>query len=136
MCKAYLLLTYFGALAGRRKRNTGYVKVLEALDEKYQKTKQMEMQMYLKEYFYKSVIKQGETYRQFVVRLETVYRHLAANNITLPNEVKGWLLLKKLALEALILTAAQGSLNCAFALLPSNWLTLSCAWWIAVQVGS
>lgn len=95
----------------------GYAKVLEALDEKYQKTKQMETQTYLKEYFYKSVIKQGETYRQFVVRLETVYRHLSANKITLPDEVKGWLLLKKLALdstqEALILTAAQGSLQYA-----------------------
>ena len=98
-------------------KEDGYAKVLEALDEKYQKTKQMETQTYLKEYFYKSVIKQGETYRQFVVRLETVYRHLAASNITLPDEVKGWLLLKKLALdstqEALILTAAQGSLKYA-----------------------
>ena len=98
-------------------KEDGYAKVLEALDEKYQKTKQMEIQTYLKEYFYKSVIKQGETYRQFVVRLETVYRHLSASNITLPDEVKGWLLLKKLALdstqEALILTAAQGSLKYA-----------------------
>ena len=64
-----------------------------------QKTKQMETQTYLKEYFYKSVIKQSETYRQFVVRLETVYRHLSANNITLPDDVQGWLLLKKLALD-------------------------------------
>ena len=96
-------------------KEDGYVKVLEALDEKYQKRKQEEAQTYLKEYFYKSVIKQGETYRQFIVRLETTYRHLTAHNIELPSEVKGWFLLKKLCLdntqEALVLTASAGSLK-------------------------
>eukprot|EP00435_Cladocopium_sp_Y103_P023289 s3061_g5.t1 len=96
-------------------KEDGYQKVFEALDEKYQKRKQEEAQTYLREYFYKSVIKQGETYRQFIVRLETTYRHLTQHNITLPDEVKGWLLLKKLCLdgtqEALVLTAAGGSLK-------------------------
>ena len=61
------------------------------------------------------MIKQGETYRQFIVRLETTYRHLASHNIELPSEVKGWFLLKKLCLdstqEALVLTASAGSLK-------------------------
>ena len=98
-------------------KEDGYQKVLEALDEKYQKRKQEEAQTYLREYFYKCVIKQGETYRQFIVRLETTYRHLSQHSITLPEEVKGWLLLKKLCLdatqEALVLTAAAGSLKYA-----------------------
>lgn len=55
-------------------KEDGYTKVLEALDEKYQKTEQMEMRTWRNTS--KSVIKQGETYRQFVVRLETVYQHL------------------------------------------------------------
>ena len=80
-------------------KDDGYVKVLEALDEKYQKRKQEEAQIYLKECFYKTVIKQAETYRQFIVRLETTYRHLLSHGIQLPDEVKGWFLLKKLCLD-------------------------------------
>lgn len=62
-------------------KDDGFKTVLQTLDEKYLARKQEEAQYYLKEYFYKAVIKQGETYRQFAVRLETVYRHLEAHSI-------------------------------------------------------
>ena len=96
-------------------KEDGYKAVLKALDEKYLSRKQEELQKYLKEYFYKCVIKQGETFRQFGVRLETSYRHLGEHDINLPSEVRGWFLMKKMCLdttqEALVLTASSGSLK-------------------------
>lgn len=96
-------------------KENGYKLVLRALDEKYAKRKEEEAQFYLKEYLYKDTIKQGETYRQCVVRHETTYRRLAEHGIDLPEQVKGWLLLKKLVLdstqEALVLTSTGGSLK-------------------------
>ena len=96
-------------------KEDGYKVVLKALDEKYLSRKQEELQKYLKEYFYKCGIKQGETFRQFGVRLETIYRHLGEHDINLPSEVRGWFLMKKMSLdttqEALVLTASSGSLK-------------------------
>ena len=61
------------------------------------------------------MIRNGESYRQFCVRLDTTYRRLKEHSIELPSEVRGWFLLKKLAFdpykEAMVLTASQGSLK-------------------------
>ncbi|CAL1167422.1 unnamed protein product [Cladocopium goreaui] len=93
----------------------GYKQVLSALDQKYSKRKEEEVQQYLKEYFYRCTIRQNETFRQFVVRLETTYKKLAEHGIELPPTVKGWMLMKKMNLdmtqEALILTSTSGSLK-------------------------
>ena len=53
-------------------------------------TRSTPREQYLKEYFYRSSIRQGETFRQFVVRLETTYRKLSEHGIELPAPVKGW----------------------------------------------
>ena len=93
----------------------GYKDMLDALDQKYSKRKEEEVQHYLKEYFYRCTIRQNETFRQFVVRLETTYKKLAEHGIDLPSTVKGWMLMKKMHLdmtqEALILTSTSGSLK-------------------------
>ena len=60
-------------------------------------------------------IKPGETYRNFLVRLDTAQRKLNQHEIKLPEEVQGWFVLRKLRLdttsEAMVLTATSGSLK-------------------------
>ena len=61
------------------------------------------------------VIRPGEEFRSFIVRLESTYRLLITHSVELPKKVRGWFLLRKMHLdqtqEAMILTATQGSLD-------------------------
>ena len=93
----------------------GYKKVFELLDERYKELDKDELQRCLKSYFYAAPIKNLETYRNFVIRMDTAYRGLTRHKVELPEPVRGWILLKKLLLdstsEALIMTSTSGSLN-------------------------
>ena len=93
----------------------GYKKVFELLDERYKELDKDELQRCLKSYFYAAPIKNQETYRNFVIRMDTAYRGLTRHKVELPEPVRGWILLKKLLLdstsEALIMTSTSGSLN-------------------------
>ena len=93
----------------------GYELVFKTLDGKYAERAQDELQRALREFFYTVVIKPGEEFRAFIVRLETSYRLLVSHEVELPVEVRGWFLLKKLCLdqtqEAMVLTATQGKLD-------------------------
>ena len=65
--------------------------------------------------FYGTDIKGGESYRNFMVRLDTAHRRLPQHGITLPGEVQGWFLLRKFRMEAnsraMVLTSTGGSLK-------------------------
>ena len=91
----------------------GWKTVLEMLDDKYKEPDRDELQRNMKEYFYGIQIKDGESYRNFMIRLETCYRNLTRHKLELPDEVRGWFLLRKLALdatsEATVLTTSSGS---------------------------
>ena len=93
----------------------GYKLIFETLDSRYADLEQDAMQKYLNEYFFRTQIKAGETYRNLTIRVETAYRNLQEVKVTLPEEVRGWFLLRKLALdknaEAMLLTATGGSLK-------------------------
>ena len=93
----------------------GYELVFKTLDGKYAERAQDELQRALREFFYTVVIKPGEEFRAFIVRLETSYRLLVSHEVELPVEVRGWFLLKKLCLdqtqEAMVLTATQVKLD-------------------------
>ena len=93
----------------------GYKQIFEVLDSRYADLEQDVMQKYLSEYFFKTQIKAGESYRNLTIRADTAYRNLQEVGVKLPEEVRGWFLLRKLALdkssEAMILTATQGSLK-------------------------
>eukprot|EP00435_Cladocopium_sp_Y103_P043962 s1603_g12.t1 len=93
----------------------GYQKVFELLDERYKELDKDELQRCLKSYFYAAPIKNQETYRNFVIRMDTAYRGLTRHKVELPEPVRGWILLKKLLLdstsEALIMTSTAGSLK-------------------------
>ena len=77
-------------------KETGYQLLLKALDEKYLERTQKAIQKYLQEYFYKNVIKQNETYRQYMVRLDSTYIHLKSHGVELFLEIRGWFLTRKL----------------------------------------
>ena len=89
--------------------------VFKALDEKYKDVKQDEMHKALREYSYNVNTKPGETYRNFLVRLNSSQRKLSQHEIKLSEEVQGWFVLRKLRLdtmsEAMVLTATAGSLK-------------------------
>ena len=70
-------------------KEDGYVKVFKAMDEKYKDLKQDEMHKALREYFYNFEIKPSETYRNFLVRLDTAQRKLQQHEIQLPAKVQG-----------------------------------------------
>ena len=93
----------------------GHELVFQALDAKYKQLQKDALHNHLQEYFYGISIKQGETYRNLMVRLETAYRRLQEHSVELPDEVKGWFLLRKLNLdvtsEAMVLTHTKGSLK-------------------------
>ena len=74
----------------------GYELVFKTLDGKYAERAQDELQRALREFFYTVVIKPGEEFRAFIVRLETSYWLLVSHEVELPVEVRGWFLLKKL----------------------------------------
>ena len=70
---------------------------------------------HLTEYFFGTNIRAQETYRNLTVRLETAYARLKEHGVELPEEVRGWFLLRKLQLEAnaeaMVLTHTKGALS-------------------------
>ena len=98
-------------------KENGWKLVLDTLDEKYKEASKDELQRVMKDYFYTICVKEGESYRNFITRLDTAYKALVRNGVELPEEVRGWMLLKKLALESnsesMVLTASQGSVKYA-----------------------
>ena len=66
----------------------GYELVFKTLDGKYAERAQDELQRALREFFYTVVIKPGEEFRAFIVRLETSYRLLVSHEVELPVEVR------------------------------------------------
>lgn len=93
----------------------GYKTIFSTLDAKYAERAEDELQRALREYFYTVNIRAGEEFRAFIVRLETSYRLLKSHEVELPEEVRGWFLLKKLHLdqtqEARVLTSTSGKLG-------------------------
>ena len=98
-------------------KDNGWKLVFKALDEKYKELDKHELQRVMKEYFYTINIKEGESYRNFIIRLENAYKGLVRHEVTLPDEVKGWMLLRRIAMdataEAMLLTPTSGSLKYA-----------------------
>ena len=94
---------------------SGYLDILNILDDRYKELQQEALHRGLREYFYQVMIKPGESYRNFMVRLDTSYRKLVEHSIELPDEVQGWFLMRKLGLdqasESMLLTATGGSLK-------------------------
>ena len=91
----------------------GEQKIFRALDERFKPLEKDDMNEALREYFFDCGIRNGEAMKAFTTRLSTVHRKLGEHGVTLPKEVQGWFLLRKLkvdaAQEAMILTASQGS---------------------------
>ena len=96
-------------------KDKGYEEIFDLLDEKYKELAKDELQRVMKEYFYSSVIKPNETYRSFIVRLDTTYKSLVRHGVELPGPVRGWLLMRKMLLdptsEAMVLTSTKGSVE-------------------------
>ena len=69
-------------------KDNGWKLVFKALDEKYKELDKHELQRVMKEYFYTINIKEGESYGNFIIRLETAYKGLVRHDVTLPDEVK------------------------------------------------
>ena len=95
----------------------GHEIIFETLDGRYKDLQKDALQKHLTEYFYGTSIKAGESYRNMTIRLETAYRRLQEHKVELPDEVRGWFLLRKLQLEsqaeAMVLTHTRGSLKYA-----------------------
>ena len=94
-------------------REGGEKRIFEVLDERYKPLEKDDMSEALKEFFFDVQIKQGEAMKSFITRLATSHRKLVDQGVTLPKEVQGWFLLKKMRLdsnqEAMILTTTGGS---------------------------
>lgn len=91
----------------------GEKKIFEVLDERYMPLEKDDMNEALKEFFFEVQIKPGEAMKSFITRLATSHRKLAEQGVSLPKEVQGWFLMKKMRLdsnqEAMILTTTGGS---------------------------
>ncbi|CAK8998574.1 Uncharacterized protein SCF082_LOCUS5703, partial [Durusdinium trenchii] len=87
--------------------------VFKALDERFRPLEKDDMNEALKEFFFETAIRSGEPMKAFITRFVTVERKLREQGVTLPDEVQGWFMLRKLHLdtnqEAMILTATRGS---------------------------
>ncbi|CAE7199062.1 RE1 [Symbiodinium sp. CCMP2592] len=92
----------------------GHDLVFEALDAKYKELQKDALHKHLTEYFFGTHIRAQESFRNLTVRLETAYARLKEHSVELPEEVRGWFLLRKLQLdptaEAMVLTHTKGSL--------------------------
>ena len=93
----------------------GDEEIFKVLDEKYLPQPRDLMQQALKGFFYELQIRPGETFQQFIARFDAAQRKLKEQKVTLPKEVQGFFLLRKLRLdstqESLVLTATRGSLE-------------------------
>ena len=94
-------------------KDGGEKKIFEVLDERYKPLEKDDMNDALKEFFFEVQIKPGEAMKSFITRLATSHRKLAEQGVSLPSEVQGWFLMKKMRLdsnqEAMILTTTGGS---------------------------
>ena len=89
--------------------------IFKVLDDKYGPQPVDLLNTARKTFFYELQINTGETLRQFHVRFTPATRLLEEAEVKLPEVVKGYLLLKKLKLdasqEATVLMAADGKLD-------------------------
>ena len=87
--------------------------VFKALDERYKPLERDNMNEALKEFFFETQIRSGETMQAFATRFSTTIRKLEEQEVKLPDAVKGWFLLRKLHLdssqESMIMTGTGGS---------------------------
>ncbi|CAK9019993.1 unnamed protein product [Durusdinium trenchii] len=87
--------------------------VFKALDDRFKPLEKDDMNEALKEFFFETSIRSGETMKAFITRFMTVERKLQEQGVALPEEVQGWFMLRKLHLdanqEAMLLTATRGS---------------------------
>ena len=87
--------------------------VFKALDERYKPLERDNMNEALKEFFFETQIRSGETMHAFATRFSTSIRKLEEQDVKLPDPVKGWFLLRKLHLdsaqESMIMTGTNGS---------------------------
>ena len=90
----------------------GDTKIFKLLDEKFGPLPMDMLQKALRTFFYELQVKPAETYQQFLARYASADRLLQEQKVELPSEVKGYMLIKKLKLdaasEAMILTATRG----------------------------
>ena len=87
--------------------------VFKALDERFKPLERDNMNEALKEFFFETQIRPGETMQAFATRFSTTIRKLEEQEVKLPDPVKGWFLLRKLHLdssqESMIMTGTGGS---------------------------
>ena len=85
----------------------------KVLDERYMPLEKDDMSEALREYFFDTQIRGGESMKNFCTRVATSHRKLQEQGVTLPEEVQRWFLTRKLRLEqaqeAMLLTATAGS---------------------------
>lgn len=93
----------------------GDARIWEVLDDKYAPQPRDLLQTALKTYFYDLQVRPSETFTQFLARYAAADRQLKEQKVDLPEPVKGFMLLKKLRLEAsqesMVLTHSQGSMD-------------------------
>lgn len=96
-------------------KSGGDKKIWQAPDDKYGPQPRDLMQQALKGYFYELQVKQSESYTQFLARYDAASRKLKEQGIELPAPVAGYMLLKKLRLDATqestVMTHSQGSMD-------------------------
>ena len=96
-------------------QENGDKKIFQILDDKYLPQPRDLLHAALKGYFYDLSIKPGESYQQFLARYDAALRKMTEQKIELPKVVKGYMLLKKLRLDAsqesLVLTATSGKME-------------------------
>lgn len=94
---------------------TGAESIWQVLDEKYGPQQIDLLQDAMKTFFHELQVKNGEPFRQFLVRFEASKRKLEELEVKLPAVVLGFMFLKKLRLESqsesMLLTATSGDLG-------------------------
>ena len=96
-------------------KEDGEKAVFGILDDKYLPQPRDLLQNALKGFFYELNIRNGETYPQFITRYDTAVRKLKEQGVDLPSVVKGFMLLRKLKLDAnqesMILSSTNGKME-------------------------
>lgn len=91
----------------------GEQEIFRVLDERYMPLEKDDMSEALKGYFFETQIRGGESMKNFCTGVATSHRKLQDQGVTLPEEVQGWFLMRKLHLdasqEAMLLTATARS---------------------------
>ena len=91
----------------------GEQEIFRVLDERYMPLEKDDMSEALKGYFFETQFRGGESMKNFCTGVATSHRKLQDQGVTLPEEVQGWFLMRKLHLdasqEAMLLTATAGS---------------------------